>query len=54
MGISEATKQKLEDNLNKALEKETAESFNKFLDEQKPADKVEPKFREGDWITIIE
>ena len=41
MGISEATKQKLEDNLNKALEKETPESFNKFLDEQNPADKVE-------------
>ena len=38
MGIPEATKQKLEDNLNKALEKETPESFNKFLDEQKPAD----------------
>jgi len=34
MGISEATKQKLEDSLNKALEKETSESFNKFLDEQ--------------------
>ena len=41
MGISEATKQKLEDNLNKALEKETPESWNKFLDEQgeqKPAE----------------
>ena len=34
MGISEATKQKLEDNLNKALEKETPESCNEFLDEQ--------------------
>lgn len=34
MGISEATKQKLEDNLNKALEKETPESLNKFLEEQ--------------------
>ena len=34
MGISEATKQELEDSLNKALEKETPESFNKFLDEQ--------------------
>ena len=34
MGISEATKQKLEDNLNNALEKETPESWNKFLDEQ--------------------
>ena len=33
-GISEATKQKLEDNLNNALEKETPESWNKFLDEQ--------------------
>ena len=42
MGISEATKQELEDNLNKALEKETPESCNEFLDEQKPADKVEP------------
>ena len=34
MGISEATKQKLEDNLHKALEKETPESCNEFLDEQ--------------------
>jgi hypothetical protein len=34
MGISEATRQKLEDSLNKALEKETPESWNKFLDEQ--------------------
>jgi len=34
MGISEATKHELEDNLNKALEKETPESWNKFLDEQ--------------------
>lgn len=34
MGISEATKKKLEDKLNKALEKETPESWNKFLDEQ--------------------
>lgn len=33
MGISETTKQKLEDNLNKALEKETPESLNKFIDE---------------------
>ena len=41
MGISEATKQKLEDSLNNALEKETPESFNEFLDEQgeqKPAE----------------
>lgn len=38
MGISEATKQKLEDSLNEALEKETPESFNAFLDEQKPAE----------------
>ena len=45
MDISEATKQKLEDNLNKVLEKETSESLNEFLDEQKPADKVEPKFK---------
>lgn len=40
IGISEATKQKLEDNLNKALEKETSESWNEFLEkqgEQKPA-----------------
>ena len=54
MGISEATKQKLEDNLNKALEKETPESCNEFLEgqgEQKPADKVEHKFKVGDWIT---
>lgn len=36
MGISEVTKQKLEDNLNKALEKETPESLSEFLDEQKP------------------
>ncbi len=34
MGISEATKQKLEDNLNKALEKETPESWNEFLENQ--------------------
>ena len=44
MGISEATKQKLEDNLNKALEKETSESFNEFLDEQKSADDIERKY----------
>ena len=87
MGISEATKKKLEDNLNKALEKETPESWNEFLEkqgeqkgtlcdtckkaqpshscqditalgrcalekrsEQKLADKVEPKFHEGEWI----
>ena len=40
MGISEATKQKLENNLNKALEKETSESLNEFLEKQgehKPA-----------------
>ena len=34
MGISEATKQELENNLNKALEKEIPESCNEFLDEQ--------------------
>lgn len=34
MGISEATKQELEDNLNKALEKETPESCNEFLEKQ--------------------
>ena len=52
MGISEATKQELKDNLNKALEEETAESWNEFLDEQKSADKVkvEPKFKQGKWI----
>ena len=44
MGISEATKQKLEDSLNKALEKETPESCNEFLDEQgeqKSTDKIQ-------------
>ena len=50
MGISEATKQKLEDNLNKALGKETPESWSEFLDEHKPTDKVEPKFKVGDWV----
>ena len=45
MGISEATKQELEDNLNKALEKETPDSWNKFLDEQ-----GELKFKVGDII----
>lgn len=53
MGISETAKQKLEDNLNKALEKETAESLNEFLDkqgEQEPINKAEPKFHEGEWI----
>ena len=55
MGISEATKQKLEDNLHEALEKETPESWNEFLDEQgeqKPADKVEPKFKIGDIVIV--
>ena len=87
MGISDTTKQKLKDNLDNALEKETPESWNEFLekqgeqksqrtisaeakealfdyenanikqkdfvpnDEQKPADTVEPKFHEGEWIT---
>jgi len=41
MGISEATKQELKDNLNKALEEETAESWNEFLDEQETADKIQ-------------
>ena len=53
MGISEATKQELENNLNKALEKETPESLNKFFDEQdehKPDDEVKPKFKVGNWI----
>lgn len=49
IGISSATKQKLKDSLNKALQKETGESWDEFLDEQKH-DKVEPKFREGEWI----
>lgn len=35
-------KQELEDNLNKALEKETPESWNKFLDEQGEQNAVEP------------
>ena len=51
MGISEATKQKLEDNLNKALEKETPESWNGFLEgqgEQKPI--TYHKFKVGDEI----
>ena len=44
MGISEATKQELDDNLHRALEKETTESWKKFLEgEQKPADKIEQK-----------
>ena len=34
MGISEATKQELEDSLHKALEKETPESCNEFLEKQ--------------------
>ena len=34
MGISEATKQKLEDNLNKKKKKETLESWNEFLEKQ--------------------
>ena len=34
MGISEATKQELENNLNKVLEKETPESCNEFLEKQ--------------------
>jgi hypothetical protein len=52
MGISEATKQKLEDNLNEALEKETPESWNEFLDEgkQKSRDNIVPKFKVGDTI----
>ena len=47
IGISEATKKKLEDNLNKALEKETPESWNEFLakqGEQKPILDVEIPF----------
>ena len=34
MGISKSTKKKLEDSLNKALEKETPEFWNEFLDDQ--------------------
>ena len=49
-GISESTKQKLEDNLNKALEKETQESWNEFFDKKNPINKVEPKFKVGDFI----
>ena len=62
-GISEVTKQKLEDNLNKALEKETPESWNEFLDKQGKSateaikeekvdntNNVEPKFKIGDKI----
>jgi len=40
MGISEATKQELEDNLNKALEKETPESCNEFLEKQGESIKI--------------
>ena len=51
-GITESTKQKLNVLLDEALQKETTESWNKFLDqgEKKPNDNVEPKFHEGDWI----
>lgn len=51
--VKKDEKQELEDNLNKALEKETPESWNKFLDgqgEQKHTDKVGPKFEVGDWV----
>jgi hypothetical protein len=41
--------QELDDKVNNALENETPESLGKFLDKQKPADKVEPKFKVGDW-----
>ena len=47
IGISETTKKELEDNLNKALEKETPESWNEFLEkqgEQKPILDVEIPF----------
>ena len=53
MGISETTKQELEDNLNKALEKETPESCNKFLEKQDEQKEVVPKFRVGDTIRNI-
>jgi len=49
IGISEATKQKLEDNLNKTLEKETPESLNEFLDEQNSAWTEEDK---NVWLDI--
>ena len=39
MGISEATKQKLEDSLNNSLEEETSETWNKFLEEQDEQEK---------------
>ena len=51
MGISETTKKKLEDNLNKALEKETPESCNEFLEKQGEQEHViAPKFDIGDTI----
>ena len=50
MGISEATKQELENNLNKALEKETPESCNKFLDEQGGLDKDSEGERIRKWL----
>jgi hypothetical protein len=49
MGISEATKKELENNLNNALEKETPESWNEFLDENK----IKPKFKVGDKIQYL-
>ena len=52
MGISEATKKELEDNLNNALKKETLESWNKFLYEHKPVDKIYPQFTFDDVLAI--
>ena len=49
MGISEATKKKLEDNLNNALEKETPESWNKFLDEQGEQNQKHFELKAGHW-----
>lgn len=52
MGISEATKQELEDSLHKALEKETSESCNEFLEkqgEQKPFDYENANIQQKDF-----
>lgn len=48
-GISEVTKQKLEDNLNKALEKETPESWNEFLEKQGEQKVSVVDFKANDW-----
>ena len=51
MGISEETKKELEDNLNKALEKETPESCNEFLEKQ---DKQKPAWSEDELKVLNE